>query len=196
MSKATRQTRFSLLLLFLVFAVAVVFAGDPPTPPAPAQLQEAPSPATSPSNPPETDGGSISDPTGGTDAKAILAGSSHSMGSSDDATDSGNEDDAKDPNAASKGPNAQQKDAQSTGGHHGQCVIACATKSTDGAGCGKDLSKPDCFCKSESFITQTFSCVSATCPQQFHGAAGVVTVSTIRPFPLCCPLSSFVWPVC
>ena len=91
------------------------------------------------------------------------------MGGTDDSTDGDKA------NAASPNGQKRQMDAHG-GGHNGQCVTTCATKSTDGVGCGKDLSKPECFCKSEEFVQQTFACINATCPQQFHGAAGVITV--------------------
>ncbi|SPO27937.1 uncharacterized protein UTRI_05080 [Ustilago trichophora] len=174
MPAATRRIKFSLLLFFLVLTVAAVSAHDANPGPGAESLLEAPPGAASPAGAgsPGDDGGSISAPAGGSDAKSILAGSSHMMGGSDDSTD-GKDD-------ASQSPDGQKgdggNDSHSGGGaSHGQCVTACASKSTEGVGCGKDLSKPDCFCKSQDFIQQTFACINATCPQQFHGAAGVVT---------------------
>ncbi|EST09033.1 hypothetical protein PSEUBRA_001363 [Kalmanozyma brasiliensis GHG001] len=108
---------------------------------------------------PSDDNGSISAPSTGTDAQSIIAASAHSMGTSSDSTD---DSDAKDLNPQH-------------GEHNGQCVTACAIQSTAGVGCGNDLTKPDCFCKSESFMDQSFACINATCPQQFHGAAGVIS---------------------
>ncbi len=104
------------------------------------------------------------------------------MGSMKDST-SGDDDDAKSPDGQKRDDknDGSGNGGGGMGGHKGQCVTACATKSTEGAGCGNDLSKPDCFCKSESFIDQTFACINATCPQQFHGAAGVITVSRNSP---------------
>lgn len=153
-----RRINLSLLLLLsLVLATVSVSAGG-----APAQLQASPAGNSAPAS----DGGSISAPSGGSDAKSILADHAHMMGHSPDSTN-GDDDAHSDPSHKGDDKNNQVQ--------HGQCVIGCASKSTDGVGCGNDLSKPDCFCKSESFIDQTFACVNATCQQQFHGAAGVIT---------------------
>ncbi|SJX64427.1 uncharacterized protein SRS1_15068 [Sporisorium reilianum f. sp. reilianum] len=163
---ATRRSKFSfaLLLLIVFVAAASVSAGD-----ASSQSggSSAPQLEASPAGDSGDDGGSISAPANGNDAKSIIASSSTMMGTPADATD-GDDDDNKD---ASKGGKQGQN---GRGGHHGQCVIGCATKSTEGVGCGTDMSKPECFCKSENFIDQTFACINATCPQQFHGAAGVI----------------------
>lgn len=150
---ATRK--LSLLLLFLALSIALVTAADNSSPPT---LDAATPGAASPSE----DGGSISSPAGGSDAKKILADTSHVMGNSADSTDGDDH-------------NSHKRDDKNGATHHGECVTGCATKATDGVGCGNDLSKPNCFCKSESFIDQTFACINATCPAQFHGAAGVVT---------------------
>ena len=162
----TRQTksRFAILLLLVVIAAASVSAaGTSAGGGAAPQLQDAPPGAGSADNQAD-DGGSISAPAAGMDAKSILASDSHAMGTTDDSTDGDGD---------GKG-SGQGQAAGMQGGPHGQCVIGCASKSTEGVGCGKDLSKPTCFCKSESFIDQTFACINSTCPQQFHGAAGVI----------------------
>lgn len=160
------KSTFPLLLLLVLVAAATVSAADSSAQQSTAgtapQILDAP--PNSDSDHGGDDGGSISAPASGSDAQAIIAGSAHTMGSTDDSTEE--DDDAK---SGGKGNN------QPGGGHHGQCVTGCATKSTAGVGCGDDLSKPACFCKSESFIDQTFACINATCPQQFHGAAGVIT---------------------
>lgn len=155
------KTSFSLVLLFVAIAATLATAAPQSNSNTP-QLQAAPRDAQSHGDSTD-DGGSISSPSTGTDAKSIIAASARSMGTSADST---NDDDVKDPHAGN---------FTAMGGHNGQCVTSCAIKSTDGVGCGKDLSKPDCFCNSENFIDQTFACINATCPQQFHGAAGVIS---------------------
>ncbi|PWZ01142.1 hypothetical protein BCV70DRAFT_216444 [Testicularia cyperi] len=118
------------------------------------------------------DDGDISNPAGGADAKAIIQNSKSMVHTSADSADGGdNSSDALSGSdkAAGGGGNGTHQ------GQHGACVLGCATQSTQGVGCGNDLSKPDCFCKSQDFINQAFSCVNATCPEQYHGAAGVVT---------------------
>lgn len=157
-----RRTKFSFILLFLALSVLAVSAHDASAP----TLEEAPPGASSPSAA-GSDVGSISSPAGGSDAKSILKDQSHMMGTMDDSTDDNT--------------SGQKRDDGTGAGHHGQCVTSCATKSTEGAGCGKDLSKPDCFCKSQDFIQGTFACINSTCPAQFYGAAGVVTVSNFLP---------------
>lgn len=174
MVAAKRTIKLTCALVLLLSVVAAVSAqGDnKAASPAASQAPSAGKPAqggqlaSSPNgddDDDDDDGGNISSPAGGADAKTILAHSSHMMGSNDDATDG--DEDAKDPHATAKKHN---------GGHNGQCVTECASKSTQDAGCGTDLSKPDCFCKAPSFVDGTFACINATCPQQFHGAAGVV----------------------
>ncbi|GAC98155.1 hypothetical protein PHSY_005744 [Pseudozyma hubeiensis SY62] len=170
--KTSRKSRSSfawLLLLVLIVAASVSAAGAPPasspqggTP----ELKESPTESTSPTGQTGNNEGSISAPASGNDVQSIIASSQHTMGTSDDSTDS--QDDDK---ASTSGP----QNGHQPGGHHGQCVSGCATRSITGVGCGNDFSKPDCFCKSENFIDQTFACINATCPQQFHGAAGVIT---------------------
>ena len=158
MRATSRRTNLSLLLLLsLALATVSVSAGG-----APAQLQASPAGDSAPA----ADGGSISAPSGGSDAKSILADHAQMMGHSSDSAN-GDDDAHSDP--------GHKRDDKNNQVQHGQCVIGCASQSTDGVGCGNDLSKPDCFCKSESFIDQTFACVNATCQQQFHGAAGVIT---------------------
>ncbi|TKY89107.1 hypothetical protein EX895_001638 [Sporisorium graminicola] len=160
----------ALFLLLVLVAAASVSAGDASSGASSApQLLEAPPNTASPAGDSADDGGSISAPSSGNDAEAILASTSSMMGTSDDSTDGDNDD--------SKGASSSGKQGKNGGGggHHGQCVVQCATKSTDGVGCGSDLSMPDCFCKNQDFIGQTFACINATCPQQFHGAAGVIT---------------------
>ncbi|KAI3478226.1 hypothetical protein L1887_59837 [Cichorium endivia] len=174
MVAAKRTIKLTCALVLLLSVVATVSAqGDnKAASPAASQAPSAGKPAqggqlaSSPNgddDDDDDDGGNISSPAGGADAKTILAHSSHMMGSNDDATDG--DEDAKDPHATAKKHN---------GGHNGQCVTECASKSTQDAGCGTDLSKPDCFCKAPSFVDGTFACINATCPQQFHGAAGVI----------------------
>ncbi|SNX86276.1 uncharacterized protein MEPE_04985 [Melanopsichium pennsylvanicum] len=167
-----RKPTFSCLLFLIIAVSTIVSASDTSTSqPGAAQLSAVPPGAADPAGSGDIPdmGGSISSPAGGSDAKTILAGSSHMMGSTDDSTD--------DDGAGSSDGQKQVGGGQGghSGGHNGHCVTACATKSTQGAGCGSDLSQPECFCKSQNFIQQTFSCINATCPQQYHGAAGVVT---------------------
>lgn len=163
MSLTNCRTKFSFLFLFFALAFVAASAHDPSA--SAPTLEEAP-PGASPPSSASSDGGSISAPAGGSDAKSILADQSHMMGTMSDSTDD---------NSSGQKPGEKSGPMQ-----HGQCVTSCATKSTDNAGCGKDLSKPDCFCKSQDFIQGTFACVNATCPAQYHGAAGVITVSTTR----------------
>ncbi|KAJ1020450.1 hypothetical protein NDA13_005768 [Ustilago tritici] len=158
MSLTNRCTKFSFLFLFFALAFVAASAHDPSA--SAPTLEEAP-PGASPPSSASSDGGSISAPAGGFDAKSILADQSHMMGTMSDSTDD---------NSSGQKPGDKSGPMQ-----HGQCVTSCATKSTDNAGCGKDLRKPDCFCKSQDFIQGTFACVNATCPAQYHGAAGVIT---------------------
>lgn len=120
----------------------------------------------------------IANPSGGADASVIIQQSKQMMHTSADAADGGD-----DGSSDSKNSTADASKAFPGGGDaknmksHGTCVTGCATQSTQTVGCGSDLSKPECFCKSQDFIVQAFTCVNTTCPEQYHGAAGVFMVS-------------------
>ncbi len=94
------QTSFSLVLLLVVLAASLAIA-MPQSNGATLSFRLRPLAAHLTMEAP------ISSPSTGTDAKSIIAASSHSMGTSDDST---NDDDAKDPQAGNT----------AMGGHNGQ----------------------------------------------------------------------------
>lgn len=127
---------------------------------------------------PKEDGDDVANPSGGASAAAVIQQSKQMMHTSADSADGGS-DDSSDSKDSAQGDDAKPfpggGDAKNMKSH-GTCVTGCATQSTQTVGCGGDLSKPECFCKSQDFVVQAFTCVNATCPEQYHGAAGVFMV--------------------
>lgn len=155
------QNRVYCLLFLLVALLSVVVRGDGDAHP-------------------KGDADDIANPSGGADAAAIIQQSKQMMHTSADAADGASDTSTDNKNSTAQGDTAKTfpgggnaKNMKS----HGTCVTGCATQSTQTVGCGTDLSKPECFCKSQDFVVQAFTCVNTTCPEQYHGAAGVFMVS-------------------